>query len=1165
MKYNFPKIEEKILKFWKKNKIFEKSILQRKKAKKFVFYDGPITVNARPGIHHVLARIFKDIIPRFKTMRGFRVERKNGWDTHGLPVELEVEKNLDFKTKRDIEKYGLAKFNRACKKNVQKYIPLFRDLTEKIGYWVDMEDPYITYENDYIETVWWILKKIWQKGLLYKGYKVVPYCPRCGTSLSSHEVAQGYKRIKEPAIYIKFKLKSQKNTYFLVWTTTPWTLPGNVAIAINPNFVYSKIKINGQFLILAKKRIEALDLKGEIVKDFKGENLLGVEYRPLFDFIKPKKGAYYIISGDFVSIENGTGLVHIAPAFGEEDMAAGKKNNLPILLNVDEEGKFKKEVKNWAGLFVKEADPKIIEDLKKRNLIFKTEQYEHDYPFCWRCKSPLLYYAKESWFINMQKVKKDLIKNNQKINWIPTHLKDGRFGEWLREVKDWALSRERYWGTPLPIWQCKKCGNLEIIGSKKDLISQKFSQNKYFILRHGKTAHQTKKGKGIIYDWPETSSFPLTKKGEKKIAKLAKKLKKREIDLIYSSDALRTRQTAEIVAKELSLKVNFNPKLRDINLGIYQRRKTEEFHRDFPINLKRFSKKPKKGESWTEVRKRMVGFIKDIDKKHKGKTILIVSHGDPIWLLRGAMKGLKNQESLKKTSKKHFIKTSKLRKLDFKNLPYNKKGNLDFHRPFIDEVKFLCPKCENLMEREKEVIDCWFDSGAMPFAQYHYPFENKKLIDKRKRFPADYIAEAIDQTRGWFYTLLAISTLLGFGPSYKNVISVGHVLDKKGEKMSKSKGNMVDPWVILERYSADALRWYFFTVNQPFDSKLFSEKEVKEALRRFILTLLNSYVFFETYGLGYLESKKLYSLSKSKNILDRWIVSKLNGLISEVTKDLESYDVTGATRKIENFVIEDLSQWYIQVSRKRFHSAPGQSLVQDKETRRDFGGVSQTLGFVLFTLSKLVAPFMPFFSEDIYQKFRAHHKLKTESIHLEDWPKADKGLIDRNLNRKMERVREVVALGLRERSRLGIKVRQPLREMKVLGELIRELGEEEKDIIKGKLNIKNLLIASRLKGKIELDTKITLELREEGMIREIIRQIQEMRKLAGLKPKDRILIHFFGSASLNKVLIKNKDFILKEVKAKDFQLIKKSKTPFKIKKDIKINQEKLQLAIRKIK
>ncbi len=1163
MQINFPEIEQKILRFWKKNKIFERSILQRKKAKKFVFYDGPITVNARPGIHHVLARIFKDIIPRFKTMRGFRVERKNGWDTHGLPVELEVEKNLDFKTKRDIEKYGLAKFNQACKKNIQKYIPLFKDLTEKIGYWVDMKDPYITYENDYIETVWWILKKIWQKGLLYKGYKVVPYCPRCGTSLSSHEVAQGYKRIKEPAIYIKFKLKNQKNTYFLVWTTTPWTLPGNVAIAVNPNFIYLKLKIDGEYFILAKERIKALGLKGKVVQDFKGKNLLGIEYQPLFDFVKPEKRAYYTISGDFVSLEEGAGLVHIAPAFGEEDMAAGKKNNLPILLNVDGEGKFKPEVKKWAGLFVKTADPLIIEDLKKRNLLFRTEQYEHDYPFCWRCKSPLLYYAKESWFINMQKVKKDLIGNNQKINWIPAHLKEGRFGEWLREVKDWALSRERYWGTPLSIWQCKKCGNLEVIGSKKDLISQEFSQNKYLILRHGKTAYQTKKKK-IIYDWPGTSSFPLTKKGKKKIAKLTKKLKKKNIDLIYSSDALRTRQTANIVAKELGLKVNFDSRLRDINLGIYHGREKEEFRRDFPVNLERFSKKPKKGENWTEVRKRMVSFIKDIDKKREGKTILIVSHGDPLWLLDGATRGLKNQEFLKKTSKRHFIKTAKFRKIDFKNLPYDEKGNLDFHRPFIDKVKFLCPKCANLMERVPEVVDCWFDSGSMPFAQYHYPFENKKLIDKRKQFPADYIAEAIDQTRGWFYTLLAISTLLGFGPSYKNVISVGHVLDKKGEKMSKSKGNMVDPWVILERYSADALRWYFFTVNQPFDSKLFSEKEVKKALRRFILTLLNSYVFFETYGLGYLQSKKLYSLSRSKNILDRWIVSKLNGLISEVTKDLESYDVTGAARKIENFVIEDLSQWYIQVSRKRFHFAPGQSLVQDKETRRDFEGASQTLGFVLFTLSKLVAPFMPFFSENIYQKFRAHYKLKTESIHLEDWPKVDKKLIDESLNKKMEQIRKVVALGLRERSRLGIKVRQPLTAIKVSRELIRGLGGEEKDIVKEKLNIKNFRIVPQLKDRVELDTKITLELREEGMIREIIRQIQEMRKLAGLKPKDRILIHFFGSASLNKVLIKNKDFILREVKAKDFQLIKKSKILFEIEKEIKINQEKLWLAIRKI-
>jgi isoleucyl-tRNA synthetase len=1162
MKVDFQKLEKKILKFWKKNDIFNKSINQRSKSKNFVFYDGPITANARPGIHHTEARIFKDIIPRYKTMQGFRVERKNGWDTHGLPVELEVEKKLKFHTKHDIENYGISRFNKACKRNVKEYIPLLKDFTERIGYWVDMENSYITFETDYIETVWWIIKQIYKKGLLYKGHKVVPFCPRCGTSLSSHEVAQGYKKIKEPAIYVKLRIKNQNN-YLLVWTTTPWTLPGNVAVAVNPNFRYAKVKVGADYFILAKERLEVLNQDYEVVEEMKGKDLLGLEYEPLFAFVKPDKKAHYVIAGDFVTVDEGTGLVHIAPAFGEDDMEVSKSNNLPVILNVNEEGKFKKEVKKWAGMDVKKADPLIIEDLRKRNLLFKTEHYEHDYPFCWRCNSHLLYYAKENWFINMQKVKKDLISNNQKINWIPSHLKEGRFGEWLREVKDWALSRERYWGTPLPVWQCKECNHLDVIGSKKDLLSKKYTTNKYFILRHGQTINQVRK-EPLIYDWPSISTYPLTKKGKQQILKVAKKLKTEKIDLIYSSDSLRTRQTAKIVAKELGVKVYFDKRLRDVNLGVYAGKIVKEFHRDFTKEIGRFNRGPDKGESWLNIKRRVLPIIREIDKKHRGKTILIVSHGDPLWILEGMMKGWTNEKLLKEKVKRGTIKIAELRKIEFKNLPYNQKGNLDFHRPHIDKVKFFCPKCQNLMQRTTEVIDCWFDSGTMPFAQYHYPFENKKLIDKGVQFPADYIAEAIDQTRGWFYTLLAISTLLGFTSPFKNVLSLGHVLDEKGEKMSKSKGNLVDPWFVIEKYSADALRWYFFTVNQPYDPKLFSEKDVKEALKKFILTLWNCFVFFDTYA-----AKTKNQKPKTKNILDKWIISRLNKLILEVSGRLDNFDITQAARLIEDFVIEDLSQWYIRRSRMRFQGALKQDLVKDK----NFLEASNALRFVLFNLIKITAPFIPFLSEEIYQ--RINRKSKVKSVHLEDWPKIDKRAINKGLNKKMSLTRKIVSLGLKARSESQLKVRQPLSKLQIanyklqtefLNLIKEELNVKEKEKKKNIKKRKSWIIAKEEELKITLNTKVTPQLRKEGEIREFVRLVQEMRKRAGLKPKDRILVQFSGPSKFKDVLSENRRTILKKVKAEDMRLLAKEKmATFNTQQEVQIGENKGYLGIKKIK
>jgi len=1237
MEINFPKLEEKILRFWKKNEIFEKSIRKRAGARNFVFYEGPPTANAKAGIHHVLSRVFKDIICRYKTMRGFKVIRKAGWDTHGLPVELEIEKKLGLKSKKDIEKYGIVQFNKKCKESVWNYKKDWERLTERIGFWLDLENPYITYETNYIETVWWILKEIYKKGLLYQDYKVVPYCPRCGTSLSSHEVALGYEKIKESAIYVKFRILNPefKATSLLVWTTTPWTLPGNVAIAVNPKFIYAKVKIGDEYLILAKERLSVLGtpLSGvgrdyELIKEFQGKDLINLRYEPLYPPNEEiLKIAYKILSADFVSLEEGTGLVHIAPAFGEEDMELIKMSNVkcrmlnepefPILLTVDEEGKFKLEVKKWARMFVKKADPLIIEDLKNRELLFKEEPYEHDYPFCWRCHTPLLYYAKKSWFIRMTKVKRDLIKNNQKINWIPSHLKKGRFGEWLKEIKDWALSRERYWGTPLPVWLCqtgknqkskiknqKSCDNIIVIGSKEDLLKQRFSTNNYFIFRHGHSLRQTK---DLAICWPEKIYCPLTEEGKLQVKKAAKKMKK--IDFIFSSDLLRAKQTAEILAKEIGVKIIFDKRLREYNVGIFNG-KDPKLAWDYLKKRRDFlNSKIPKGESLLNIRKRIYSFLKEINEKYDGKKILIVSHELPLTILEWTLKGtsLKEILELRKEKKVKKIETGEFRKVKFCNLPFNEKMKLDFHRPYIDEVKFYCLRCDGLMERVPEVIDCWFDSGSMPFAQAHYPFafahrasiygsegkeEDEVLFAQKFLFPADFISEGIDQARGWFYTLFAISTLLGKGPCYKNVISLGHVLDEKGEKMSKSKGNVVDPWLILEKYGVDATRWYFYTVNQPGDSKLFSEKDVEESLRKFIITFWNCFIFCNTYKeKSKVKIQKSKPQTKTQNLLDRWVLSKLNELILKVTGFLDKYDITSAARSIEDFVINDLSLWYIRRSRERFHPVVEQSSLRGKEARKDFDEASQTLGFVLLTISKLTAPFIPFLSEEIYRKcqmsktefpfmetrwkkrtkFSSPVKCQMSSVHLEDWPRANKKLIDKKLNKKMEKVREIVTRVLAERTKAKIKVRQPLNELRLppslrppakAGPIANyELKKDEEllDLIKKEVNVKKITFGKSLK----LDTKITPELREEGIIREIIRNLQEMRKIAGFTPKDIISIQFEGEKKLNELLLKNQEKILKVALARDLKFSKKGK--FEVERAIKIEGKNLWFAIKKIK
>lgn len=962
-KPDFSKIDEEVISFWKEKLVFEETQKKDPKKKDFVFYEGPPTANGKPGVHHVISRVFKDIVPRFKTMQGYHVDRKGGWDTHGLPVELEVEKNLGISGKPDIEKYGVEKFNKKCRESVFKYVKEWEELTEKIGYWVDTKDPYITYDAKYIQSLWWVLGEAWKKDLLYEGYKVVPYCPRCGTTLSSHEVAQGYEDVTENTVTVKFPVEGEKDTFFLAWTTTPWTLPGNSGLAFGPNIKYVKVELEGEKYILAKDRVKDVfgNKKYEIVAETLGKAitdksdigfLASHKYVPLFlDGVKFKKEKetkeYGLINGDFVSTEDGTGIVHIAPAFGDDDYNVGRmKNDLSVLMTVDEQGNVLTDV--GKGKFAKDADPLIIEDLKKRGLVFKEEEYTHSYPFCWRCQSPLLYYARDTWYIRMSSLREELIKNNEEVHWYPSHLKKGRFGDWIEGAVDWALSRERYWGTPLPIWKCDKC-------EKKELIS---------------------------------SFEELGKKTGKKI--------------------------------------------------------TDDF--------------------------------------------------DP-------------------------------------------------HRPYIDEYTWRC-SCGGDFKRYSDVIDCWFDSGAMPYAQWGYPLEvdsDKKL---ESHFPADYICEAVDQTRGWFYTLLAISTFLEKGPAYKHVISLGHILDDKGQKMSKSVGNVVNPWDVLKAHGADALRWYMYSATTPGNPRNFSIKLVGEA-KRSLVTYWNVYSFFVTYASvdNYVPGK---AGKKSDNILDKWILSRKNKLVENITKHLERYNIYKATQEIEGF-LDDLSNWYVRRSRRRFWKSENDT---DKTAAYD------TLYEVLVDYTKILAPFMPFISENIYQNL----SMESGSVHLSSWPKAEKDMIDEKLEEMMKNARDIVEVGLADRNEKGIKVRQPLASLKYSGV---KLDSELENIIAEEVNVKEVEYEKGAKEKVILDTKITEGLKIEGLAREIVRQVQSMRKKAGFNVEDRIHLYWNTSDKLLKsVFEKEGSYISKETLAKEVVLGDVEKSEYSEK--AKIEGQELLLGVEKV-
>ncbi len=952
-KANFVQLEEETLGLWEREKTFEYCVDRRGAREKFVFVEGPPTANGLPHPGHILTRVVKDVVLRYKTMRGFYVERKAGWDTHGLPVEIEVEKELGTNSKREIEEFGIEKFNQRCKESVFRYEKEWVNATKRVGFWIDMDSPYITSDNEYIESVWWSLKEIWKKGLLYQGHKVVPYCPRCETTLSSHEVAQGYKEVEDPSIYVKFRLKQEKEqepVFMLVWTTTPWTLFGNIALAVHPEHVYAKVKVKEEIFILAEARLGALEGEYKITERLKGKDLEDKEYERLFD-VSVEGGSHKIITADFVSLEEGTGVVHVAPAFGEDDYEVCKEKGLGFLQPVDSKGQFTSDVPSLEGVFVKDADKRIIEMLKQRGLLYKQSTYLHSYPFCWRCGSPLLYYARESWFIGMKSLRDNLIANNEKINWYPSHLKYGRFGNFLESIEDWAISRQRFWGTPLNIWLCTRCGKEFCVGSIE------------------------------------------------------------------------------------------------------------------------------------ELRDRAKNFVS---------------------------------------------------------------SGLDLHRPYIDDVVLRCEECGGEMRRVKDVIDCWYDSGAAPFAQWHYPFEPEEF---KHNFPASFITEAIDQTRGWFYSLLAISNAIFDAAPYLNVLSLGHILDERGVKMSKSKGNVVDITSIFNNEGADALRWFFFTAGPPWDDIRFSEPAIAERQKKFLNTLWNSYFFFVTYaGIDEFNPKEKEIQVERRSAMDRWIMSRLNTLKKEVIGSLERFEIHLGARKIEDFVINDLSNWYIRRSRRRFW-------VTEENFDKDCAYL--TLYEVLVSVCKLLAPFVPFITEHIYQNLvRTISEDALESVHLCDYPSHDESVVEQELEDTMDLVAQLVEAGRRARSDAGIKIRQPLKAVVVV--CSKEKKEEVAslvDILKDELNVKEVKFEESLEDitakavaetlaeerefkKVEVDDvslflDVTLDksLIEEGLVRDLVRRVQGMRKDLDLEYTANIRIMYEGDEEVKEAIKTFSNYISEETLA----------------------------------
>ncbi len=1093
----YAKREGEILQQWEEKDIFKKTLAKESPQGDFVFYEGPPTANGRPGIHHVLARSFKDIIPRYKTMQGFSVRRKAGWDTHGLPVELQVEKQLGLKSKKEIEAYGIADFNKKCKESVWEYKDEWEKLTKRMGYWLDMENPYVTYDNGYVEALWGTVAKIHENGHLYKDFKVVPWCSRCGTTLSSHELNQpgAYKDVKDISITAKFELVDEPGTYVLAWTTTPWTLPGNIALAVGNDISYIKAKINTEYIILAKDLAEKVlkDVEYDIVGEFPGKDLVGKSYKSLFPYFKDlaeKSGvanlenAYKIYSADFVTTTDGTGIVHTAVMYGQDDFELGTRVGLPKMHIVTEQGTYVDDMGPFSGRFVKEEtdgkptlDIDIIKHLQDANTFFAKEKYEHSYPHCWRCDTPLVYYARSSWYFKSSAVRENMMSSNQTIHWEPNNVRDGRFGEWLDGIKDWAISRDRYWGTPLPIWQSES-GDTVVIDSVETLKKYvKKSGNKYVAMRHGHGEHMIAQ----VAACDINDTFHLTDEGRERARSQAEKIKSMGVTKIIASPLLRCKETAEIVAKEIGYDlsaIEYDNRIREYDFGNLCGKPFDEFLSLRNGGINSFSD-TLGGTTPLDVKKRIGEFMYDLENTYQNETILIVTHGIFFDSAHALLEGADDARSLDLLRHHELVSPGHVEEIPFVPLPVNESYELDIHKPYIDAI--VLEKDGQILKRTPEVMDVWFDSGCMPIAQDH-------LLGTPVNFdptPADYISEGLDQTRGWFYTMHAVANLTHNAPTlaYKNVICLGLILDANGQKMSKSRGNVVNPWDMFATHGSDAIRFWFYSVNQPGEFKNFDEKTIVETQRKIFGLLDNVVKFYELYSGEVNESIKPH---ESKNVLDMWILGQLSVLIESCTKDLDAYRTLEPSRAIRDF-IADLSQWYIRRSRDRF-----------KDAGEDTQYAVATTRYVLLEMAKILAPFTPMFAEDIYG--RAGGKL--ESVHLENWPTPVIGATDSQIIAEMESVRLVISTGLQLRANANIKVRQPLSVLTIPKSETNTLSEQYVEIIKDEMNVKQIAFGDAF----YLNIDITSELKLEGDAREFIRVLQSMRKEKGLQASDGVIV-----------------------------------------------------------
>jgi isoleucyl-tRNA synthetase len=1118
--------EEEILKFWQEKKIFDKSLEKAAPNGDFVFYDGPPYATGLPHFGHMLPSTMKDVIPRFQTMRGKRVIRRWGWDCHGLPIENLIEKELDLKSKKEIEEYGIGKFNEKARASVLRYADEWKKIIPRIGRWADMEHDYRTMDSTYTESVWWSFKTLQEKGLVYEGYKVMPFCPHCETTLSNFEVNQGYQDTTDLSAYAKFELIDESGTFVVAWTTTPWTLPANTALAVSPDAQYIKIRMKDssgkdELFIIAKnllaKASEVTKSEFEIVEEFLGSDLVGKSYKPLFDYYKEaeleyKENIWKIWAGEFVTLEDGTGIVHIAPAFGDDDLKLSQQHHIPFIQHVSTDGSFKKEVADFAGMKAKpkdagksdhqSTDVEIIKNLAHRGLLFAKEKIIHPYAHCWRCNTPLLNYATSAWFVSVASQKEKLIDANKKINWVPKEIGENRFGEWLENARDWNVSRSRFWGAPLPVWKSKDGKRTKFIGSIKELADAIPSNgNSYFLMRHGEAESNVLD----VINSGDKEKYGLTEQGKEQAMKTAELLKGKKIDLIISSDFRRTRETAEIVAKAIDLdaaQIIFEPALREADARSYDGKKLDEY-RTHLGNLMQ-STGPSDIETLAEVAKRSLECLYNIDEKYSGKNILIVSHGLPLYTLLFAEQGFTLRKALFEGSFDRFA-PAEMRQIKFKRLPHNENYELDLHRPYIDQVEIFDEDGEK-MTRVPEVFDVWYDSGSMPFAQIHYPFEHKEEFEARPStlFPADFIAEGLDQTRGWFYVLLVMSVLLFGESSYKNVAVNGLILAEDGRKMSKSLRNYADPMETIDKFGADALR--YFLISSPAvkaEEVAFSDKGLDDVNKKLFNRLMNVVSFYEMYApLKSSEKSKDEQAIPTENVLDVWLLSRLEELRQAITENLEIFQFDKASRPIADF-IDDLSTWYLRRSRDRFKG-------EDEVDRKV---ALETTHFVLITLSKLMAPFTPFIAEEIFQKLKAESD--SESVHLEGWPEeiSFKSDIDQSVViLQMKEVRKIVSFGLEARAKAGIKARQPLQELRVSNDS-QGISDNEQllSLIKDEVNVKEVVLGAEIENEVELDTEITAELRREGIARDFIREIQDQRKEQGFSPKSIITLEVSSS------------------------------------------------------